>query len=206
MVTLTLQAQATGQQINIGATVFTPPSAVFAPTNLVSLTQRGSFVTSSTASNRIIQPVLTINKTVTPTANSNVGSGDLISYTLVVADRSNGPAYDIVISDVLPVGVIYDSSTIDNGTFDQQPTLGDTDTIVWHVAALDRFRGRYVAALHRHCLRTRPSRHRREPHTQQQRHTALLRQRTRPGCHHRPRHSAAHLQRGQQQCRPAHRR
>ncbi|MBP7687494.1 MAG: DUF11 domain-containing protein, partial [Thermoflexales bacterium] len=137
VITLTLQAQATGKQINTGDTVFTPPSAVFTPTNTVALWQRGVFVGSSTASNRIIQPVLSINKTVTPTVNSFVGSGDLLSYTLVVANSSYGPAYNIVISDVLPADVIYDSSLVDNGTFDQQPMSGDTGTLVWHVATLD---------------------------------------------------------------------
>ena len=112
IVTLTLQAQATGVQINTGATVFSPPAAVYTPVNNVSLWQRGLFVGSSTAQNRIIQPVLSIAKSVTPAANSYVGSNQPITYTLAVANSSNGPAYDIVISDVLPSGVIFDSSII----------------------------------------------------------------------------------------------
>ncbi|MFN8597498.1 MAG: hypothetical protein U0559_15115, partial [Anaerolineae bacterium] len=137
VVTLTLQAQATGQQINTGASVFNPSSAVYTPINNVSLWQRGSFVGSSTAQNRVIQPVLSIAKSVTPAANSYVGSNQSLTYTLAVANSSNGPAYDIVVSDVLPSGVIFDSSLIDNSNFDQQPTLGATGTITWQVTTLD---------------------------------------------------------------------
>ncbi len=58
----------------------------------------------SSASVDIVEPVLAIDKSVvagTPNA------GDTVTYTVVVTNSGNGPAYDLTIADPLPAGLTY---------------------------------------------------------------------------------------------------
>ncbi len=141
VVTLTLQAQVTGMRIDNGSSVFLPSSGLYTATNSAALWQRGLLAGSGSASNQIIQPSLAIAKSSAPAPGSYVGAGDRITYTLLITDSGYGPAYDTVISDALPAGLTYLSSSISSTTpvtiaFDVAPAAGATGVIVWQVNQL----------------------------------------------------------------------
>ncbi len=59
-------------------------------------------VTSTNQNVTVVEPAITINKTVNPAA---AGGGDTVTYTLVVTNTggaNRAPAYDLVITDLLP--------------------------------------------------------------------------------------------------------
>ena len=60
---------------------------------------------------RIVEPNLTIAKSVTPTA---ADSGDTVTYTITVANTGTAPAYDLSIDDTLPDDITF--GAVDNAT------------------------------------------------------------------------------------------
>jgi uncharacterized repeat protein (TIGR01451 family) len=86
-------------------------------------------------------PLLSIAKASTPPPGAYVGAGDRITYTLTVTNSGHGPAYDIVISDVLPAELFYVTSTITSSApptiaFAYTPTVGATGVLTWRVNEL----------------------------------------------------------------------
>ena len=106
VITLTFQAQATGEDAD-GNEVWSPYDVVHSITNIVALTQRSVFIDDDDATNDVIQPDLSIVKAATPPDGSVVARGETITYTLTVANAGHGPAYDVVVTDTLPVGIDY---------------------------------------------------------------------------------------------------
>ena len=89
------------------------------------------------------QPSLSIDKDSTPPSGSIVGAGTPITYTLTVNNAGHTPAYDIVISDVLPSDVVYQGYTMSSSagsgppTVVSEPSVGATGTIVWEIDQLN---------------------------------------------------------------------
>jgi len=141
VVTLTFQAQAVGLRIDNLSPVWPDQTVVYTPTDWVELWQRDVFIGNDWAQNDVIQPLLSIDKSSTPPPGAYVGAGDRITYTLTVTNSGHGPAYDIVISDVLPAELFYVTSTITSSApptiaFAYTPTVGATGVLTWRVNEL----------------------------------------------------------------------
>jgi len=141
VVTLTFQAQAVGLRIDNLSPVWPDQTVVYTPTDWVELWQRDVFIGNDWAQNDVIQPLLSIDKSSTPPPGAYVGAGDRITYTLTVTNSGHGPAYDIVISDVLPAELFYVTSTIASTApptvaFTYEPAVGATGVLTWRVNEL----------------------------------------------------------------------
>jgi uncharacterized repeat protein (TIGR01451 family) len=107
VVTLTLQAQATGVPITGATAVWWGQQATTATlSNVGGLLQSGRLITSAVP-NSVIQPSLAFAKTALPPSGSPVGAGQTITYSLILTNNGQAPAYDLVITDALPVGIEY---------------------------------------------------------------------------------------------------
>ncbi|MCS7259504.1 MAG: hypothetical protein NZ765_01800, partial [Anaerolineae bacterium] len=66
-----------------------------------------------------------------------VGANDLVTYTITISNQSRTPAYDVVISDVLPSELSYVSSALLSAPAGSQvtawPTPGATGVITWRI-------------------------------------------------------------------------
>lgn len=51
------------------------------------------------------QPMLSVSKTALPVAGSTIASGELITYTVDIANTGTAPAYDVQLRDILPLGL-----------------------------------------------------------------------------------------------------
>ncbi|MFA6902921.1 MAG: isopeptide-forming domain-containing fimbrial protein [Gallionellaceae bacterium] len=70
---------------------------------------------SSSAVVTVQQPILAVTKTATPPVartNTTLQPGDVVQYTVDVTNSGNAPAYDVVLEDVIPVGMRNGASTI----------------------------------------------------------------------------------------------
>jgi len=143
VVTLTFQAQAIGLRIDNGATLWPSQTTVYPVTNTLELWQQGAFIAQDDVQNQVIQPLLTMDKNSVPPSGSTVSAGDTITYTVVVINGGNAPAYDIVISDVLPSGIVYQGYTLSSSAGSGPPgvvvapTVGATGVITWQIDLLN---------------------------------------------------------------------
>ncbi|MCS6773845.1 MAG: hypothetical protein NZ693_07025, partial [Thermoflexales bacterium] len=140
VVTLTFRAQAVGLQIDTLAPVWLTQTALFTPTNLAQLGYPGGVI-SATAPNTVIQPRLAIDKHSVPPPGSFVGAGNLITYVLTITNDGHGPAYDVVISDVLPAGLSLVTATLGanaptTATLLAQPPVSATGVVTWRLSEL----------------------------------------------------------------------
>ncbi len=110
VITLTFQAQATGVRLDSGTQVW--PNQAIATTiiNTAMLIQRDQFITDDTVTNDVIQPLLAIDKDSVPASGSVVGANDLITYTLLITNSGLAAAYNVIITDTLPVGIDFVST------------------------------------------------------------------------------------------------
>jgi uncharacterized repeat protein (TIGR01451 family) len=118
-VVITLVAQFTGIDLD-GAAVNFNPTTTLDRTNEQSLfwqvrqtngfTSAGASRLTDSVTSTVGQPELSIDKNSQPAPGSVVGSGQTITYTLTVVNNGRTPAYDIVITDTLPVEVEYRQS------------------------------------------------------------------------------------------------
>jgi uncharacterized repeat protein (TIGR01451 family) len=141
MVTLTFRAKAVGVDTTQGNRVWDPPTDYFWPGNYVDHCAVWDRCVTDDVTNLLIQPYLSIDKSSTPPPGSYVGAGDRITYTLTVTNSGHGPAYDIVISDVLPAPLFYVTSTIASTApptvaFTYEPAVGATGVLTWRVNEL----------------------------------------------------------------------
>lgn len=106
---------------------------------------------TSSASVTAQQPILGITKIATPPGgrtNTTLQPGDTVTYTVDVANTGNAPAYDVVLKDVIPIGMRNGASTVTmvsatingasilpfaSGVFDYGVTAANTAT--WNFAA-----------------------------------------------------------------------
>ena len=102
-VTITLRTHVTNTAVNAGGDKLDLPATLTysasPPAGVV-----GTLAAS--ASVDLVEPVLTIDKQIT-TSDPTPNAGDTVSYTVVVTNTGNGPAYGVNISDPLPAGLTY---------------------------------------------------------------------------------------------------
>jgi uncharacterized repeat protein (TIGR01451 family) len=139
VVTLTFRAQAVGRRIDTLEPVWSETFTVTG--DYAEVWDHWQFEDSDSVTNHVIQPLLSIDKSSTPPPGAYVGAGDRITYTLTVTNSGHGPAYDIVISDVLPAELFYVTSTITSSApptiaFAYTPTVGATGVLTWRVNEL----------------------------------------------------------------------
>ncbi|MCL6511041.1 MAG: DUF11 domain-containing protein [Anaerolineae bacterium] len=142
VVTLTFLAQAVGRQLtDTLPSVWVTQTNQFFPANYAQLEYPWPNHVSSTVTNRLIQPRLLIDKNSLPPPGSVVGAGGLITYTLTITNDGYGPAYDIVISDVLPAQVTLVTYTLSSAappaaTLLVGPPVSATGQVTWLLSAL----------------------------------------------------------------------
>jgi uncharacterized repeat protein (TIGR01451 family)/fimbrial isopeptide formation D2 family protein len=139
VVTLTFRAQAVGRRIDTLEPVWSETFTVTG--DYAEVWDHWQFEDSDSVTNHVIQPLLSIDKSSTPPPGAYVGAGDRITYTLTVTNSGHGPAYDIVISDVLPAELFYVTSIITSSApptiaFAYTPTVGATGVLTWRVNEL----------------------------------------------------------------------
>lgn len=105
---------------------------VAAISNGVNRNNRADFVTDLTSvrvnapNTRIREPILNVNKTVSP---SNADAGDTVTYTIVVNNSGQSPAFDVTITDPLSDPDLFlDDQTVTttSGSVTTGNTIGDT--------------------------------------------------------------------------------
>jgi len=72
----------------------------------------------------------------------SIAAGDILTYVISLYNQGWGNAYDILITDTLPPGLVFQSTwaratSPPTVTFSLSPTLGDTGVITWVVDRLD---------------------------------------------------------------------
>ncbi len=87
------------------------------------------------------QPNLSIDKDSTPLPDAYIGANNLVTYTLTITNNGHTPAYDVVISDTLPAGLSYITSTIASTVpptigFTHDPSPGTTGDLSWQINEL----------------------------------------------------------------------
>ncbi len=120
--------QAATALVNAGSLVFTDPET--GPTPIAA---------PATRTVTVIEPVLTVQKTASPTTPL---FGGVVTYTLVVANAgpaSTADAFDIALGDTLPAGLTYVPGSLANTAGAVPATLGEsggTITATWTAIAL----------------------------------------------------------------------
>ncbi|MBL4659964.1 MAG: isopeptide-forming domain-containing fimbrial protein, partial [Alcanivoracaceae bacterium] len=90
----------------------------------------GDFIQDRAPNVTIREPVLTIDKTVTPTS---ADAGDTVTYTVVVTNTGTSPAFDVAISDNLTnafLNLTSGSVTTTSGVITTGNTGGDTTILI----------------------------------------------------------------------------
>jgi uncharacterized repeat protein (TIGR01451 family) len=121
MIALTTRIRDIPGNVN-GVTLINPVNTVFI--------QDGTPGTLSDDANvTIVEPNLTIDKEGNVTAAL---PGQSIHYTITITNNGTSPAYDVIIQDVVPDGLIIDLSSITSSpSADSQGVLVGTNTIQW---------------------------------------------------------------------------
>ncbi|AMM18957.1 hypothetical protein AX769_00905 [Frondihabitans sp. PAMC 28766] len=108
-----------------------------APTSVTATFDRS--VTSTAATTTVTTPAITVAKTVTPPGGTASGAatpkpGDVFTYAVTATNPANAnasAAYDTVVTDVVPNGVIVDPTSLaSNGSLSGQTATGG-GTITW---------------------------------------------------------------------------
>lgn len=102
-------------------------------------TSWGSNGTSRAATVTVIEPSMSITKTVNGAASANAAPGDMFTYLVTATNASTGttaPAYNLTITDAVPSGVIVDpaSLTAEGGTLSGANADGSGGLITWTIA------------------------------------------------------------------------
>ena len=71
----------------------------------------GGTASDTSANVTIVEPTLTVEKTVVPTT---ADANDLLTYTIIVTNTGSIDAYDIDLSDTIPTGVAYVAASLTN--------------------------------------------------------------------------------------------
>ncbi len=151
LVTITFQAQIVGLDLQ-GTSVWTDALATASERNYVYLlwnVEDGGAYTDTLpvrddyawVAGTVGQPHLSIAKASQPPPGAYVRAYERITYTLTITNDGYGPAYDIVISDALPSGLVYVTSTLTGSApptiaFTTRPPVSATGTLTWGVNLL----------------------------------------------------------------------
>lgn len=92
---------------------------------------------TDTATVTILDPVVEVAKTVDDAAAIDVVPGDEFTYRLVVTNTGNTPAYNLVITDVVPEGIVVDAATISDGGVLTGAGANGGGTITWMAGTAD---------------------------------------------------------------------
>jgi uncharacterized repeat protein (TIGR01451 family)/fimbrial isopeptide formation D2 family protein len=52
-----------------------------------------------------LQPMLTVSKSSDPVVASSIAAGDTVTYTVEIQNTGTAPAYDVVLQDIIPLGI-----------------------------------------------------------------------------------------------------
>lgn len=112
---------------NIVDTETTAPTAAYVGTATTS---------AATASVTITEPSLGVSKLVNGAAAATVNPGTSFSYGVAVNNSGTSAAYDITVTDVVPVGVVVTGGTISNGGVLTGDGANGGGTITWTLASI----------------------------------------------------------------------
>ncbi|MBC7233671.1 MAG: DUF11 domain-containing protein [Chloroflexi bacterium] len=136
----------TGGTVSVGGTGLSRRNAQELDWNLADsgqFTSTAALTRTAGVNSYFGRPTLAITKTTEPPEGGIVGAGTPITYYLWVVNSTQTPAYDIVISDVLPSDVVYQgyalSSSAGSGppSVVVAPSVGATGVITWQVDMLN---------------------------------------------------------------------
>ena len=110
-ITITYATIPAGQQRTITVTAYiadgsTEPVDGDIITNVVTLEHDTGIITSPPVTVTVVEPFVTLVKSVV-TPRDPLGASDIITYNITLENSGNWPAYDLVITDSLPVGLTY---------------------------------------------------------------------------------------------------
>lgn len=102
-------------------------------------TSWGSNGASKAASVTVIEPSMSITKTVNGASSASAAPGDELTYQVTATNASSGniaPAYNLTVTDVVPAGVIVSGSslTASGGVLSGTNADGSGGTITWVIA------------------------------------------------------------------------
>jgi uncharacterized repeat protein (TIGR01451 family)/fimbrial isopeptide formation D2 family protein len=97
-------------------------------------------ISSNPVTVTVAEPHVTLDKSV-QVPRDLLGAGDIVTYTLVLRNEGDSPAYDIWITDTLPPGLVYVATVAFTLTNPITAVLTDTNspgdtTLVWGVSEL----------------------------------------------------------------------
>lgn len=75
-------------------------------------TATGTSTRTSNTSLNLQQPMLAVSKISSPVAGSIIASADLVTYTVDIVNSGTGPAYDVQLRDIIPLGLRNGAATI----------------------------------------------------------------------------------------------
>ena len=100
--------------------------------NRATLTYDGGSASASTPLVTLVEPILALTKTASP---KTADAGDMITYTLNITNSglSNATAFDVVLTDTIPAGMTYVTSTVASGLApDSFDSNGGVITATWN--------------------------------------------------------------------------
>ncbi len=129
-----VEMRAVGSQIQ----VYVDGSLVLSATNTTHANGRIGLLSDSQSLTQFDDVLVTLYGT----GGCTVGAGDLITYTLAISNQSSLPAYDLVVSDIIPAGMSLLTYTVQSEdptaviTAEPAPIPGAAGTLVWQISHL----------------------------------------------------------------------
>ena len=86
--------------------------------NTASLTLDGDLIGNSSASVCIVEPNMSISKTILNHSNdTNYNVNETVEYSIIIKNNGNSPGFNVKISDVLPDDLVYKSAYVNNDSW-----------------------------------------------------------------------------------------
>lgn len=86
--------------------------------NNVNLTLNGDLISNSSVGVRIVEPDISINKTISGHNNdTKYNVNETVEYSIIIKNNGNSPGFNIKINDVLPDDLIYKSAYVNNNSW-----------------------------------------------------------------------------------------
>lgn len=108
-------------------TLTDPPTASFTGTQTAG---------PATATVTVVEPAMTIAKTVEGAAAADVDPGETFTYAVTARSTGTSTAYGITVTDTVPAGVVVNAASISGGGVLTGATATGGGTITWAVATL----------------------------------------------------------------------
>lgn len=113
--------------ITVSAIISSPAIAGNVITNVALMNYDGTITTSNQTTFTVTEPALTLDKGLDPGVPDPVGVGQLVTYTVRITNAGGataGPAYDVVFTDTLPVGLRTATPVLLGVTLNSVPVPG----------------------------------------------------------------------------------